>query len=404
MMTTSFVASLVQENPARTPRGTHRAVLAGLPFLIAPLWACGAGSDSDGAPIDAAEDAAPSPSGDAPADRSGWRVPECTTVVGAPVTFTRDDGRSLAKIEPELTGTTYTTSVIALQAPNQLLAAKDSELHRSEDSGCHWASLGRVEGDFIQLVPGAGDRAYGYSPHLPDVLVVTEDGAAYVRGPGADVRGLAARPDEPRTLRLVDAKGNVYSSEDDGQTWTWLGAAPGVTEGSVQAAAFGGAALDRVVIAMWGGVSTSIDGGRQWKRATGLSRTSANIFSVAISPADEQIVWVQGIDLAAEGAPDGRHIWISRDGGLHFEVVVTASADVQLTNGVPMLAHPTDPDILYFTWGTAFQGIGSKLYKVSAQEKSVTYTTNPYSRIMALTASPADAGLLYLGLSNEQLD
>ncbi|HSK04585.1 MAG TPA: hypothetical protein VK932_25205 [Kofleriaceae bacterium] len=380
-------------------------MLAGLPFLIAPLWACSAGSDaSGGAPIDAAEDAAPSPGGDAAADRASWSVPECTIVVGAPVTFTRDDGRTLAKIEPALSGTTYTTSVIALEEPNQLLAAKDSALYRSGDSGCHWTSLGQVAGDFIQLVPGAGDRAYGYSPHLPDVLVVTDNGAAYVPGPGADVRGLAARPDAPGTLRLVDAEGSVYASEDDGGTWTWLGAAPGVTEGSVQAAAFGGAALDRVVIAVWGGVSTSIDGGRQWRRATGLSRTSANIFSVAISPADEQIVWVQGIDLAAEGAPDGRHIWISRDGGLHFEVVVTASADVTLTNGVPMLAHSTDPDILYFTWGTAFQGIGAKLYKVSAQRKSVTYTTNPYSRIMALTASPADASLLYLGLSNEQLD
>jgi hypothetical protein len=398
------MTSLVQEDPVRTPRGKHRPVLAGLPCLIAPLWACSAGGDSKDAPIDAGEDAAPSPSGDASADRPAWRVPECTTVVGAPVTFTRDDGRTLAKIEPALTGTTYTTSVIALEAPDTLLAAKDAELYRSEDAGCHWSSLGHVAGDFIQLVPGAGHRAYGYSPHLPDVLVVTEAGAAYVRGPGADVRGLAARPDEPGTLRLVDAEGSVYASEDDGETWTWLGAAPGVTEGSVQAAVFGGAALDRVVIAMWGGVQTSIDGGRQWKRATGLSRTSANIFSVAISPADEQIVWAEGIDLAAEGALEGRHIWISRDGGLHFEVVVTASADVTLTNGVPMLAHPTDPDILYFTWGTAFQGIGSKLYKVSARDKSVTYTTNPYSRIMALTASPADAGLLYLGLSNEQLD
>jgi photosystem II stability/assembly factor-like uncharacterized protein len=403
-MTTSFVTSLVQENLVRAPRGRHHAVLAGLPFLIAPLGACSAGGDAfDDARLDAAEDTAPSPSGDGPADRSGWRVPECTTVVGGPVTFTRDDGRSLAKLEPALTGTTYTTSVIALEAPNQLLAARDSTLYRSEDSGCHWISLGQVAGDFIQLVPGAGERAYGYSPHLPDVLVVTEAGAAYVRGPGADVRGLAARPDAPGALRLVDAKGSVYASEDDGRTWTWLGAAPGVTEGSVQAAGFGGAALERVVIAMWGGVSTSIDGGRQWKPATGLSRTSANTFSVAISPADEQIVWVQGIDLAAEGALDGRHVWISRDGGLHFEVVVTASADVTLANGVPLLAHPTDPDILYFTWGTSFQGTGSKLYKVSARDKAVTYTTNPYSRIMALTASPADAGLLYLGLSTEQL-
>jgi photosystem II stability/assembly factor-like uncharacterized protein len=380
-------------------------VLAGLPFLIAPLWACSAGRDSsEGAPIDAAEDAAPSPIDDASEGRSGWHVPECTIVVGAPVTFTRDDGLTLAEVEPAPTGTTYTTSVIALEEPNQLLAAKDSTLYRSEDAGCHWSSLGQVEGDFLQLVPGAAHRAYGYSPHLPGVLVVTQDGAAYVPGPGADVRGLAARSDEPGTLRLVDAKGSVYSSGDDGETWTWLGAAPGITEGSVQAAAFGGAALDRVVIALWGGVYTSIDGGRRWEWASGLSRTSANIFSVAISPADEQIVWVEGIDLAAEDDLDGRHVWISRDGGLHFEVVVTASADVTLTNGVPMIAHPTDPDILYFTWGTSFQGIGSKLYKVSARQKSVTFTTNPYSRIMALTASPADAGLLYLGLSSEQID
>lgn len=399
-MTTSLATSLDREDPVRGRRGKPRMVLAGLPCLIAPLWACGAEGDlSDGAPIDALEGVAPSPSGNASA---GWRVPECTTVVGAPVTFTRDDGLTLAKVEPAPTGTTYTTSVIALPEPNLLLVARDSVLYRSEDAGCRWSPLGQVEGDFIQLVPGAGHRAYGYSPHLPDVLVVTEDGAAYVRGPGADVRGLAARCDEPGTLRLVDARGRVYSSEDDGETWTLLGAAPGVTEGSVQAAAFGGAALDRVVIAMWGGVSTSIDGGRRWKRAAGLSRTSANVFSVAISPADERIVWVEGLDLAAAGGLDGR-LWISRDGGLHFEVVVTASADVTLPNGVPMLAHPIDPDILYYTWGTAFLGIGSKLYKVSAQQRSVTYTTNPYSRIMALTASPADAGLLYLGLSNEQI-
>ncbi len=400
MMVTSLAASLDRENPIRVARGKRRTVLAGLPFLLAPLGACSAGSDVlEGAPAGGAEHEAPSSSGDASA---GWRVPECTVVVGAPVTFTRDDGLTLARVEPEPTGTTYTTSVIALEEPNLLLAAKDSDLYRSEDAGCHWSLLGRVEGDFIQLVPGAGPRAYGYSPHLPGVLVVDEDAAAYVHGPGADVRGLAARPDQPGTLRLVDARGSVYSSEDDGERWRWLGAAPGIPEGSVQAAAFGGAALDRVVIAMWGGVYTSVDGGRRWERAAGLSRTSANVFSVAISPVNEQIVWVEGTDLAAEGGPAGR-LWISRDGGLHFEVVVAGSADVTLTNGVPMIAHPTDPDLLYFTWGSAFQGIGSKLYKVSARRRSVTFTTNPYSRIMALAASPADASVLYLGLSSEQL-
>jgi hypothetical protein len=404
MMTSSPADSLDPKNSLRAPRRKHqhRTVLAGLAFLIAPQWACSAQIDPpEGVPTGAAEHASPRLSGNAPA---GWRVPDCTIVVGAPVTFTRNDGLTLAKVEPEPIGTTYTTSVIALQKPNKLLAAKDSELYRSEDAGCHWSSLGHVNGDFIQLVPGAGHRAYGYSPHLPDVLVVTADGVAYARGPGADVRGLAARPDEPGTLRLADARGSVYASEDDGETWTWLGTAPGVTEGSVQAVAFGGAALDHVVIAMWGGVSTSSDGGKSWAWATGLSRVSANIFSVAISPADGRIVWAEGIDLEPGDSLDRRHVWISRDGGLSFEIVLTASASVTLPNGVPMIAHPTDPDILYFTWGTALQGIGTKLYKVSARQKSVTFTSNPYSKILALTTSPADAGTLYLGLSNEQID
>jgi hypothetical protein len=196
----------------------------------------------------------------------------------------------------------------------------------------------------------------------------------------------------------------VFSSDDEGQTWAWIGAVPGVTEGSVQQAAFGGPALDRIAVAMWGGMSTSLDGGEHWARAEGLSSTSANIFSVAISPADEQVVWAEGIDLAAEGALDGRHVYLSRDGGRSFEVVVTANADITLPNGVPMLVHPTDPDILYFTWGTAYQGIGSKLYRVDARERSVTFTSNPYHRIEALAASPADPRLIYLGLSNEQID
>jgi photosystem II stability/assembly factor-like uncharacterized protein len=400
MTTTPLATSLDRRPSVRAVRGAPRAGLAGLAFLIAPQWACGSQIDSTEDAAGAPSDAAPRPSSDAPI---GWHVPECTSVVGAPVTFTHDDGLTLAKVESAPTGTTYTTSVIALQEPNQLLAAKGSELYRSEDAGCHWSSLGHVNGDFIQLVPGSGHRAYGYSPHLPDVLVVTENGIAYVRGPGADVRGLAARADEPGTLRLADAKGSVYASKDNGETWTWLGAAPVVTEGSVQAIAFGGVALDRVVIAMWGGVYTSVDGGKQWEWAKGLSRVSANIFSVAISPADERTVWVEGIDLAEEDALDSRHVWISRDGGLDFEIVVTASDSVTLANGVPMLAHSADPDILYFTWGTGLHGIGSKLYKVSAQRRSVTFTANPYSKIMALTASPADAGTLYLGLSSEQM-
>jgi hypothetical protein len=320
------------------------------------------------------------------------------------VTFTRDDGATLAPLAQDMDGTTYTTSVIALQTANTMLAVQDSLLFRSEDAGCTWKPLGHAEGDFIELVPGVASRAYGWSPYRSDVFVVTESGVTYVPGPGAEVRGLAAHRTQAGRLRLANARGEVFATDDEGRSWTRVGAVPVVTEGSVKRVAFGGASLDRVVVAMLGGVYTSADGGRRWDPAQGLSSTSANIFAIAISPLDDRIVWAEGVDLSQSGELDGRHLYISRDGGARFEVALTASADVTLPNGVPMLPHPADPDVLYYTWGTAFQGIGSKLYRVSARSRSATFKSNPYHRIEALTASPADASLIYLGLSNEQID
>ena len=368
-------------------------------LLITFEAASGAGC----AALDRPPDAAIEDSRASPGPRS-WHLPRCAAVAGAPVTFTPDDGATLAPLEQDPTGTTYTTSVIALEAPNILLAANDSDLFRSVDSGCTWSFVGHVQGDFIELVPGVADRAYGWSPHRSDLFVVAASGITYLAGPGADVRGLAAQRGQASRLRLMDDKGEVFGSDDEGKTWGRIGALPMVAEGTLMQAAFGGPALDRVMVAMLGGAYASADGGRQWEQAEGLSSSSANIFSVAVSPVDDRIVWAEGIDLGEKGDLEGRHLYISRDGGGQFEIVLTASADITLPNGVPMLPHPVDPEILYYTWGTGFQGIGTKLYRVNARDRSATFTKNRYHRIQSLTASPADASLLYLALSNEQID
>jgi hypothetical protein len=372
-------------------------------LLVTIEAACGAGCASPDSPPDAADSRA-SPEGDGSSGRRTWRLPRCDVTAGAPVTFTHDDGATLAPLERDPTGTTYTTSVIALEAPDILLAANDSNLFRSVDSGCTWSFVGQVQGDFIELVPGVADRAYGWSPYRSDLFVVTESGITYLEGPGFDVRGLAAQRGQASRLRLMDDKGQVFGSDDEGKTWGRIGAVPMVTEGTLKQAAFGGPALDRVIVAMLGGAYASADGGRRWEQAQGLSSSSANIFSVAVSPVDDRIIWAEGIDLGEKGDLEGRHLFISRDGGVHFEIVLTASADVTLPNGIPMLPHPVDPEVLYYTWGTAFQGTGTKIYRVNARDKSVTFTKNRYHRIQSLIASPADASLLYLGLSNEQID
>lgn len=148
------------------------------------------------------------------------------------------------------------------------------------------------------------------------------------------------------------------------------------------------------------------DGGRTWTRSTGLSSTAgnANAFSIAISPADPAVVWVEGLDLAesdAHAAGDGRYVYRSTDGGVRFAPVVTQSGDVTLVNGAVMAAHPIDPGVVYFVFGSSYAAYGTDLYRYDATAEMVTKTHNEYDDIDAVAFSPADPALLYVGLATE---
>jgi hypothetical protein len=79
---------------------------------------------------------------------------------------------------------------------------------------------------------------------------------------------------------------------------------------------------------------------------------------------------------------------MSRDGGLTFAPVVDASADVIIPNQPPMAAHPTDRDVVYFTFGTSFFGYGADLYKYDDATGQVTKTHNDYHRIPVVDFNP----------------
>jgi hypothetical protein len=173
-------------------------------------------------------------------------------------------------------------------------------------------------------------------------------------------------------------------------------------------AAFDPADLDHVIVGMsTTGAWTTFDGGASWIQAAGLSKTGGprNTFNGVFSPADPAEVFVMGIDLdeADAGAPsEGRHIYRSQDGGLTFAPVVDRGGDIVLINGPLLVAHPSTPGVLYFTYGSRFlYPAGTYLYRYDHATGQTTWNfTTETLGIRAIDFNPADTGVMYLGLEN----
>jgi hypothetical protein len=71
---------------------------------------------------------------------------------------------------------------------------------------------------------------------------------------------------------------------------------------------------------------------------------------------------------------------------------------VHLVNGPIMAAHPRNPDILYFVFGTYFQGYGTDLFRYNAVTRMLSVTHSQWDKIDAIAFDPNDPALMYLGL------
>lgn len=126
------------------------------------------------------------------------------------------------------------------------------------------------------------------------------------------------------------------------------------------------------------------------------------MFSVEISPADSSTVWAEGYDQDRSGNA-ARRIYRSADGGKAFTGLLDGE-DVMLVNGTDLYPSPTDPNVLYFQYGTWYGGFGTNLYRyttalnVSSHER-LRFSHNDYDGIDSIVFNPADPRVLYLGLS-----
>ena len=360
---------------------------------------------------DALADAAPDTSADA--GPSSWGAPTCTSVAGPPaVTFTSDEGATLAPTSQQLTGTHYTMGLAALPRPGTLVAVRDAKVLRSQDAGCSWQPIGTLEAGSWRAVAGPDDRAWLWADNQPLLARVDGDIVTPCDTKLSKVLGLGADPAHPDRARYGSGGGQLFETTDAGATFEPVGV-PASAAGLDYRVAFDAADLDHAVYgrAVEGFFST-FDGGATWHQASFVPAPVGNVngFQVVISPADGQVVWAMALDIGAAdaGAADGgRHIYRSGDGGLTFAPVVDQGPDVTLTNGPLLVAHPTDASVLYFVFGTYFQGYGTDLFRYAHDGETgggaLTKTHSGYDELGAMAFAPGAPAWMYVGLVSEAI-
>jgi len=336
-----------------------------------------------------------------------WQPPSCASVTGTgAVSFSADQGATLAPMDQMIVPVTYTFGLVALGKPGAMLAGSGNKLLASSDAGCSWHEIGAGTGPnspALRLRAAGDTRAYAYGDN--DVVIVRVDDEVITKlsSPAGQegIIGLGVDPNDPDHLRIGDAAGRLWDSPDAGLSWAPIGVAAFVDSLGYRVA-FDPQDLDHVLFGALGvGVRVSQDGGKGWKGATGLGAGQANGFNLVVAPSAGNVVWLEGLDLADPNEATSRHIWRSEDGGLSF-VAVVDSADATLYNGNHLFPHPTDANVLYFVFGSNYGNYGTDLFRYDHAQAKITLTHNKWHDTV-VEFLPGDPSWMYLGLSIEPL-
>ena len=320
----------------------------------------------------------------------------CSLITGTPgVTITRNEGLTLTPDAEPLTGVGYTYGLAALDASTLLSWHKDT-LSISTDGGCSWRPLGSWQTEFPPSITNAGGgRAFAWSDNRQFLLRYDARGPQLLKSPvtgDTTIIGLGAQGDH---VRVGDSAGNLWDSIDGGDSFSPINRLPLASPTFAYRFAFDPANLDHILAGTASqGAFVTFDGGRNWAR-TSLA-DGYNVMNFAISPADPNVVWAMAVD----GRNSTKAIHGSKDGGRTFVPVVQAGAGVTIINQPVMAAHPTNPNVFYFVFGSHFQNYGTDLFRYDAVN-GLTLTHNDHHDINSIAFSPTDPSVMYLGLEVE---
>lgn len=338
-----------------------------------------------------------------------WQLPVCDQIQGTgAATIATQDGASLLPTSETLSGIVYTFGLVATDLPNVLVASSGGRLLRSLDAGCTWADVGALPVETLSLTAATGGIVYGYYDNQDVVVRIDAKDPVTVLTtdpPGLGIHGLGVDEGDPDHVRVLDDAGQLQDSLNGGIDWAPVGV-PVASNALLYTAVFDPRNLDHVLVGLANtGVRHSEDAGATWQTSVGVgSAGNANGFSVAFAPSDSAVVYLEGFDLGAQIGQEVRRLWRSTDGGASFSPIVSESAAVTLTNGVLLAPHPVDAGVLYFEFGTYFQGYGTDLYKYDHATGQVTKTHNSYDDVSSVAFHPLDPSVMYLGLTSEDVN
>ena len=213
----------------------------------------------------------------------------------------------------------------------------------------------------------------------------------FLKAPAAIV-GVGTNPADGNHVRIGDPDGQLWESVNGGDSWSQISALPRQDNTLVYRFSFDPANINHIIAGrLAGGAYVTFDGGRNWSRTS--FGNNYNVMNFAVSPADPNVIWAMAVEIQS-----GVHaMHRSTDGGRTFTQVVAESAEVEMQNGPVMAAHPTNPDILYYSHGVSDPEPITDLYRVEAGG-NVTHTRNFLPGFNAIVFSPVDPMLMYLGL------
>ncbi len=166
---------------------------------------------------------------------------------------------------------------------------------------------------------------------------------------GGDVRSLAVHPERPQVFFLGTSDGQIFVSEDSGESWSKL--APGLDRRNlvIDNLAFDPLDPDILYAATWelksdkGWLFRTRDGGQTWQEISLKSFNSA-IRAIAIAPSDPQRI--------ALGISEG--VLLSLDGGQTWNRITRGYRSMY--NVESLAFDPREPDTLYVgTWHLGFK-------------------------------------------------
>jgi len=251
-----------------------------------------------------------------------------------------DNGQSWQQVNPE--GVRYfaeRTLAVEGNEPNTIYIGVDEGIYRSDDEGALWTAFTESLPGWPQKIiadPTTDGRLFAV---VDNQLFTSTDGGESWRGYIATVsyNALQAHPAQPNTLFARSSngyRGNLWRSQDGGQTWQISN--KGLEEVAITTLAFDLTGTNMIYAGTDAGLYRSRDGGIVWEM-TGLPN-NVHVLSVVVDPLNSANLFVGGSNDLLRSTNSGES-WTAASLGQNVSSLAIDSKNPQnmyaLVNGKP---------------------------------------------------------------------